>query len=422
MSTPQEGERTRKPLVRGALAVGTPLAVLLLLEGGARLYLGEDLLNGLPSGHSFEACAVHDPEIGWVNKPGVRTRIEGPKLSYRVEINAQGLRDREHPYAKPEGVLRVVLLGDSLAWGWGVDNGRAFADLVEEDLGPGVEVVNLGVPGYSNDQELWMFEREGRRYEPDLVLLCFVLNDVVGNAGVEHSKLTKPRYARAPDAGEWILENSPAPLPEKRRASLQQRLWVRSGFLQLLNPADSEQQLASSARAVLERRATTSREARILESEKAQLDALADEISDPDSLTFMLLSRLRAACAALDVPLVAFSIAHHHDRYLYSPVAPLPPEFVRPSPDGTAQPEAAPPSEFRTRLAERLTEAGERIGFQTFLVDQAMLEQTEAGVDLSCGDGHLNERGNEVIARRIVLELQPILAGLRAGSSEPGSR
>jgi lysophospholipase L1-like esterase len=403
MGKREPGERARKRLVtRAGLALGSSMLAVLLLEGGARLYLGDELLNGLPTGESMEACAVHDPDLGWVNKPGVRTRVEAPKFAYRLAINSQGLRDREHTYAKPAGVFRIVLIGDSLAWGWGVDNGLTFADLVEAELGPEVEVVNLGVPGYSNDQELWMLQREGRRYEPDLVLLAFILNDVVGNDELQSGELAKPRYARGP-GGEWVLENHPvqAARGAERRAPLGEWLWTRSGFMQLLRPADSERQLAESGKAVLERRTLNAPQASKLAAEQAEMRALADEIADPASVTFMLLTRLKEECDELGAPLVAFGIAHHHDRYLYSPSYPLPP--LPPSSAG----------ELRTDLTERLAEAGRLIGFRTFSVDQVMLDETEAGVGLACGDGHLNERGNEVVAGRIVQELEPLIQGLR---------
>jgi hypothetical protein len=389
--------------VRLALALGVPAALVLGLEGGARLYLGDRFLSGLPAGHPNEACALHDADLGWVNKPGVRTRVVAPRFEYDVAINRRGLRDRDHPYEKPDGVLRVLLLGDSLAWGWGVDDGLAFADLAEEELGPGVEVVNLGVPGYSSDQELWLLEREGVRYEPDIVLLCFILNDIVGNASVRQDELVKPRYVRragaAGAAGDWVLENHPAPPPEPAGPTpLGARLWLASGLLQLLRPADSERARADAGRELAERRQVGGARAAQLRSEQQEIDALAAEVVDPDSATSMLLARIRAACEEMGAPLVAFSIAHHHDRYLYSPMFPMAPGALR---DG------------ETSLSRNLAVAGERIGFRTFSVDRAMLAETERGVGLSCGDGHLNERGNEVVAARIVEELRPLLDAQR---------
>jgi lysophospholipase L1-like esterase len=391
----------RPALIRIGLALGIPVLAVLAIEGGARLYLGDALLNGLPSGEPLEACAVPDPELGWVNKPGVRTRIEGPHMSYAVEINSRGLRDREHPHAKPDGVFRIALLGDSLAWGWGVDNGLAFADLVEEELGPGVEVINLGVPGYSTDQELWTLQREGRRYSPDLVLLAFILNDVPGNSQLESGELRKPRYARAADGG-WALEN---PLPpgegSHARRSLNQWLWVHSGLLQLLRPIDTERELAregsGSGNGPRGRRVPTEAQASMQASEQAEVQALAGELTDPESVTSMLLARLAEECRELQVPLVAFSIAHHHDRYLYSPTHPLPPQL--------------PEGELLTALSRSLAEAGRRIGFATFAVDRAMLAETQAGVRLAGSDGHLDAEGNRVVAGRIAEELGPLIPG-----------
>ena len=56
--------------------------------------------------------------------------------------------------------------------------------------------------------------------------------------------------------------------------------------------------------------------------------------------------------------------------------------------------------------------AGEVLGFETLSVDQALAEAMVDGEPLHCGDGHLNERGNEVVARALAPELRRILAAL----------
>jgi len=389
---------------RLSVALASGLFLLAALEIGARLYLGDRMLTGLPVGAPKEACAQYDPDLGWANKPNVRTRVEAPRFEYSVAINSRGLRDREHPYEKPDGVFRIALLGDSIAWGWGVDDGLSFADLVEERLGPEVEVINLGVPGYGTDQQLWVLEHEARRYDPDLVLLCFLLNDIEGNGNLQSSDMPKPRYERGPD-GAWRLANHPVPrtdLAATRELSFQQWLWTHSGLYQALRPADSQRELVAGAEGALSppspagggRRSADGTRANALAAEQAQIAALCAELTDDEAVTRWLLGRIRASCDELGVPLVAFSVAHHHDRHLYSPNFPH-------APLSGGDP--------TTELTRRLAEAGRELGFRTFSVDRAMFAETEAGVTLTCGDGHLNERGNEVVAERIVEELRPLL-------------
>jgi hypothetical protein len=51
------------------------------------------------------------------------------------------------------------------------------------------------------------------------------------------------------------------------------------------------------------------------------------------------------------------------------------------------------------------------LGFPTFSVDQAFLEQVSKGISLNCGDGHLNVRGNELVAEILASELAPYVEG-----------
>ncbi len=120
-----------------------------------------------------------DPELGWRMRPGITARWFGSE----IEVNAKGLRGPELPYAKPAGTQRILWLGDSVAIGFRLESWRqSFPYLVEASLerGPGlaVETVNGAVDGYSPWQHAAWLAREGHRYDPDLVIVCFVLNDV----------------------------------------------------------------------------------------------------------------------------------------------------------------------------------------------------------------------------------------------------
>jgi hypothetical protein len=72
------------------------------------------------------------------------------------------------------------MLGDSIAFGYGVADDVTFSSRLEER---GYEVVNLAAAGYGTDQALIRLEREGMAYRPDVVLLHFCLhNDFTDNA------------------------------------------------------------------------------------------------------------------------------------------------------------------------------------------------------------------------------------------------
>ena len=97
-----------------------------------------------------------------------------------VICNSRGLRDSEKGFEKPPGTRRIVVLGDSFMWGFGVENEEMFSMILQESV-PGSETINLGVNGYSTVQELVRLETEGVLYEPDLTVLAFFWNDLEDN-------------------------------------------------------------------------------------------------------------------------------------------------------------------------------------------------------------------------------------------------
>ena len=121
---------------------------------------------------------MEDDELVWKNRPNAVDNW-GDVI---VEINSKGCRGPEIEYAKPDGVLRILHLGDSVPFGYLLEDYNLtfpaiIEKILEERTGDNIETVNLGVGGYSTWQENILFQREGIKYEPDLVILSFVLND-----------------------------------------------------------------------------------------------------------------------------------------------------------------------------------------------------------------------------------------------------
>ena len=99
----------------------------------------------------------------------------------RVLTNSQGLRSPvTYAQPKPPGLYRILLLGDSQTFGWGVSYSETFGALMAAELssrGRAVEVVNAGIPGYNTTQEAAFLKYYGSGYQPDCVLVLFIGND-----------------------------------------------------------------------------------------------------------------------------------------------------------------------------------------------------------------------------------------------------
>jgi hypothetical protein len=125
-----------------------------------------------------EGSTVYSETYGW----DLRTGFRGASFGTVQTINRLGYRGRVHPTTRVPGMKRVLMIGDSIAFGAGVRDNETFSALLEE-RDPDLEIVNLSVGGYGTDQELLKLEHEGLRYKPDLVILNFCLfSDFIDNS------------------------------------------------------------------------------------------------------------------------------------------------------------------------------------------------------------------------------------------------
>ncbi|MDG1984744.1 MAG: GDSL-type esterase/lipase family protein [Planctomycetota bacterium] len=175
---------------RLALSAG----VFLMLLSGTEVALRAQGYGAIPS-------VWFDPEVGTRFHPGQTRQIlaAGGVFMHSAEINDLGFRgqlpDRE---LDGEGGLRVVCLGDSFTFGWGVEDGETYPVQLEANLknllaartasqvapsGPrrsarDAEVLNVGLPGYNTWQEHRLYEKLVRPMAPDVVVLGWYLNDL----------------------------------------------------------------------------------------------------------------------------------------------------------------------------------------------------------------------------------------------------
>lgn len=98
-----------------------------------------------------------------------------------VKINSMGFRDYEYSAEKPENTFRIIGLGDSFTFGWGVELDETYLKRLERKLNNGLgakyEVINLGVIGFNTLQEVELFKNKGSELNPDLITIGFLSGD-----------------------------------------------------------------------------------------------------------------------------------------------------------------------------------------------------------------------------------------------------
>ena len=193
------------------LANGLLIVVATLLMAGVFEVLCRTMLNDSMQYHvemwryAVELKRVaEDPEIGHEHIPGTSARLMGVDVS----INNRGLRDDEVEAVKPPEVMRILMLGDSVTFGWGVPAGETMSNVLERELttrgaGP-VEVINAGVGNYNTAMEVGYFFHSGKAYAPDIVVLNYFINDTELTPTYEEVPwFARYSYAYAVIGGAW---------------------------------------------------------------------------------------------------------------------------------------------------------------------------------------------------------------------------
>lgn len=94
----------------------------------------------------------------------------------------RGFRMAPRPLTKPPSAFRIAFIGDSYTFGQGVEEPRTFSErtriLLQEDVpGRKIEALNFGRPGLNTIRECEILKEEALAYDPDVIVLGFVLND-----------------------------------------------------------------------------------------------------------------------------------------------------------------------------------------------------------------------------------------------------
>lgn len=196
--------RLTRALVRLALLAVSSAAVVAGAEWWVRSadpfgvsYL-KDVNRYFREGVVFPPDAAREDGRVFENRPGADLAFR----RFRFAADAYGLRaarpDAEPPAARgagtgPDGPFRILFLGDSVTFAWGVDDEASWVRVLERTArrpdGSPVECLNAGHPHYDTTQEADWLLAKGLALEPDLVVLTYVSNDLESSWEVYQSIL-----------------------------------------------------------------------------------------------------------------------------------------------------------------------------------------------------------------------------------------
>ncbi len=116
-----------------------------------------------------EKLVLYDSDLGWRNAPNY--------VGNNETHNSVGFRGgREYSIQIPQGITRIICVGDSFTYGSRCDDADTYPAQLES-LDSSIEAINMGAGGYGIDQAYLWYKRDGVAFESDILLFAFIQND-----------------------------------------------------------------------------------------------------------------------------------------------------------------------------------------------------------------------------------------------------
>jgi len=191
-----------KDLIRNLILLSIFILLgLLLVEIFTRLYfvgfgaLSPRKMNSFrPIGYTDFYLASDNNIICAELKPNISTYHNLVK----IHTNNEGFRDIEHTTAKPDDTFRIVVLGDSFTMGVNVEFTDVYTSVLQDkfdQMGSNrYEILNFGGADYDTRQELEILKEKVLKFNPDLVIVGFVLNDIRESHECNYRKKSNPLF------------------------------------------------------------------------------------------------------------------------------------------------------------------------------------------------------------------------------------
>jgi len=379
----------RRWLARSAASLAGIAAALALLEIGLRWFAD-----------SGPSLFVRDTLVGNRYQPGFDGEpwIEEAGRHVRLRFNRLGFRGPDRDLAKPAGVRRLALLGDSFTVAVAVDEQDTMAARLEDELNRDGEsrwqVLNFGVGAYSTAQSLLVWRHFARQFAPDVVVLAFYNGNDLWDNDARLTNFPRPYFRLAAGGGLELEPVSAARAGTSNWLNRHSRLyvWQKDKVAALRNAWRSREDAAPPA---------------------AEIHDSAAPPPYPEAwrLTEALIAQLAREVAAAGARFVLVAVPTHEqvvDQYWE--------EMLR----DVGRERAA--TFRRDHADERLAALAARAGFAFVALAPALRAAPDPRAT-HFGKGHWNEDGNRIAAEAVHRHLAGLDADGRwsvaGGSGEP---
>lgn len=168
--------------------------------------------------NSCRAFIEYHPVIGNLYIPNLDVRILHENGGYFLKTNNMGFRsDYDFPIEKKEGVIRILVFGDSFTAGDGVKNSDRYTDIIGRNF-DNVEVFNFGLTSSGTDQQYLIYREFGSKMKADIVIIAPLVENIRRNLvdampNITHDgvRFMRPKpYFELRDS-DLVLQNTPVP-------------------------------------------------------------------------------------------------------------------------------------------------------------------------------------------------------------------
>lgn len=117
-------------------------------------------------------------------QPNIKEITDTKDFTVAIDISSQGLRNEIVDVPKPKNTYRILALGDSFTFGWGVEALQSWPKILEQiyktqnPLNKDIEIINAGIPGGNLVNEKSICKGYAQKFNPDLFLLGLFANDL----------------------------------------------------------------------------------------------------------------------------------------------------------------------------------------------------------------------------------------------------